>query len=806
MQNINPNRFLASYSSRFSFLITVIFTCLSVSSFPASGILPETETDASIQADSYDFDEASGVASASGDVRLEYGGLILLADVLSYNPEKGEIRAKGNVALKTVEERVTEEEDFHWQTEELWGNLHDGHFHSVSYSLRHGEVYLRGPWAEYTPDESFRLHSAQLSTCEHLLDDTKTTHFLVQTRETSYSRPERRFRMIHSILKIGPLPIFYWPLISWHRDWDMEDISLQAGHKSDWGAFLIASRRWRLTDNITATLGAEYRTKRGLALALGSRITGDNYNSDILLYGMRDQSPPETEPGFNRRFRSEEDRYRMRFSHLHNLYEGWTLRLQADKLSDIDMLEEWFESEFDERPQPRSFADLRYQGEVYDFSILARPRINDFYTVVERMPELRLEFPRQPLFDTPFYYQSDSSLARLRMRWRDFDRPPRLAAETEDAQEFVDPGLVDPDDYNAWRLDSLHMLYHPFDLGNATQLTPRLGLRLTHYSRSSRTPLDTDDLAALYEADNPDRTRVVPEELDEPVLNYDSAGGNVTRMAGEIGMELSRKYQRAWPDTRFPRLNGRGARLITRPYTDYTYIPDPTEDRENLYHFDRVDRIVKQNFIRMGVENRLLTRRMAEKDVFTILSMNTYADLHLEKTPGGANLGNLATRLEFSPQDKLSFNTTMIVDMDQPRFNYAQGRLTVNDLLDTPVDFSLSHSYSHDYRSTELNTMGNTLIDYRGESLTALEFSKTNETAARLDFPIGDKNRISLGLSYDFNESEPSRQLVEFSRDLHCWTGVLRYERSGTGSSARTETSIMFYLSAFPGIGVGYGM
>ncbi len=742
---------------------------------------------AAIEAETYEIDQATGWAVGSGNVKVVYEQFKLEADQVRYNFHTGDIAAEGNIRL-TSPQGGLDRAGLLWQTSLLVGNIHEGVFRSTDYEMVSGDFFMRGASARRESDGRLIMESSEMSTCEHLVDRHKAVHYHITCQRISYHPKSERILLRHAVFKVGSTPVFYWPYFSWNRDRRPDDLSIQAGHSRDWGAFLIVRRHWQLTDEISTRLGVEGRTRRGFAVSSTTRRTTDASDSELSIYAMHDANPPETESGYNRRFKSVQNRYRLQFRHLRDLAERWQLRLQLDKLSDIDMLEEWFESEFRRRPQPQSFADLRYQGDNYTFSVFARPRINEFQTVVERLPELRLEMPRQPLGDTNFLYQSDNSLASLHMRWRNFSRPR--------APELTDG----PKDYSAWRLDSLHMLYRPFDLGRQVQLTPRLGLRMTHYSNSSRRPMTTGDLIDLYQVDSPDA-----EIVDIPISNYDSSGGAVTRFAGEAGLEISKKYETVWPDRQFPRMGGgEGLRLIKRPYANYTYIPEPTENRDRLYHFDRVDRIIKQNFIRLGIENRLQTLLPDQPGIHTLATMNTYADFHLESPPGRGNLGNLANNLQITPPGNWSFNSLLIVDLDRPGLNYTRTGFSVRRLFDSPVDLSLGYSYSDSYRSTELNSMGSTLLDYRGESISTLEFGRTNEATIRAAFPVNRKTAAAVGYSHDFNEGQPSSQWVEITRDLHCWIGVLRYRRYGTGNQ-NTEVSLMLYLSAFADGGLGVG-
>ena len=65
---------------------------------------------------------------------------------------------------------------------------------------------------------------------------------------------------------------------------------------------------------------------------------------------------------------------------------------------------------------------MEYQGERFSATLQTTFRVNDFYTTMERLPELRFDFFRQELFKN-IYYQGETSAGYYRTRWREYDFP-----------------------------------------------------------------------------------------------------------------------------------------------------------------------------------------------------------------------------------------------------------------------------------------------------------------------------------------------------------------------------------------------
>ena len=95
-------------------------------------------------------------------------------------------------------------------------------------------------------------------------------------------------------------------------------------------------------------------------------------------------------------------RYRAELEHLQYITPSIKLRGELHKFSDADVLEDFFRADYDDNAQPSSYIDLTKLSSNYSLGLYARTRLNDFYTVVERLPQLKLDVRNQQIFETPF--------------------------------------------------------------------------------------------------------------------------------------------------------------------------------------------------------------------------------------------------------------------------------------------------------------------------------------------------------------------------------------------------------------------
>jgi hypothetical protein len=287
------------------------------------------------------------------------------------------------------------------------------------------------------------------------------------------------------------------------------------------------------------------------------------------------------------------------------------------------------------------------------------------------------------------------------------------------------------------------------------------------------------------------------------VRDYDDDGGSVTRLAGELGLEVSTKFSRLWPNLTNETLRLDGLRHIVTPYVNYTFAPDPSEERENIYFFDAVDRLTEQNFVRVGVDQRLQTRR--NQRIYTLARVQSYADFHFssenDNDEGYDALGDFGNKLEFTPNDALRTWVTLVTDLDEMDVRRAEVGARVG--RKDGIRFSLAYIYRDNYVPRSTASMGSSLVDLTGEhGYLVREYLETQTAVGELFIPINEKTSGRIRLEYDLEEAELTRQVYEILRDLHCWMGSLALEED----NGDVRIMVMLYLKAYPGTKIDLGI
>ena len=717
------------------------------------------------------------------------------------------------------------------------GNLASGMLEFADFACKTGEYVVKGKRAVRTPDGKFVVRDVQLSTCEYMMDNHE--HYsitagkaVITPRDTETSKNLTAYNADqgeHSIwaywctFRIGDVPLLWLPVLYKPSDPDSLGIQVRVGHTSEWGYFVKLSKKFRILSDpdTTSKMMVDYYSSRGLALGNETEIHTEKSYTDLYAYGLHDRSPYGTdndtsedgsidEPEWkkaNERLRIPKDRYELRLSHINHITPRMDFRGQIDKLSDINFLKDFFEDRYNDDPQPITFSALEYQFDRFSTSLEVRPRVNKFFSEVERLPEFRIDVPRQELFKN-IYYQGETSLSYLRMKWRDYD-----SARTTG-------NLVDPKDYKAGRFDTLHMFYYPFSIG-WLNLIPRAGARLTYYSKTSKTSVNQDSLNTMLIVDAPDGNP------DGDVINYDRDGSGKLRLAGEFGFEANTKISRAWQSAKNAFWEIDGMRHVMVPYINYTYIPDPTVSRDHIYYFDDIDRLNEQNFVRFGLKNRLETRRgdYGREKIYNWASLENYFDFHFQREKGFKNLGELGTLFSFTPFSDLSFTSNLLLDIGQSsehnteayRADHYAGRPGLSWKMINKWENTLSYqimkdwrvyasySYQDAYKERSIYSMGSSLASMNSGTSFSNSYGRgqTATIGSEFPIPIDKKTFAAFEMAYDFEAGYVTDKKFKLIRKLHCWEASLELRQETKRDQLQSKEynnsiAFMIYLTAMP--------
>ena len=694
---------------------------------------------------------------------------------------RGNIVAKGKApaadATKLNGQGIAVPQDFEVKAEEASGNLRTRLFRVGANAINATPWYSLGSEAQTLPNGSMEARGVVLTTCDNLCKGLPTHYHLVADRLVISQEGDITAYGVK--FYAGTVPFFYLPWMTSDLDVGDGDFIVRGGMGSRTGPFVTVSRKFKLWRSGpmkgTAFVDTGYFARQGPGAGVRLDLESPKHFTKAQGYWLPYAEMKGSGDWYGRFSRTNDDDGRWN-GEVFQKYEitpelSWRLHLDAE--SDIAFRRDFrmlntrrdYESAV-------NYGDLEYMTPAWSLSLNASPRLARWEAAVERLPELRFDLPRLRLGDSPFLYTSRNSIADLSARWRQFDKP--IAASMEVA------------DYDSVRLDTTHVLYSEFDaLG--LKWVPRAGFRILHYSDSSKNEVTGAELSSLFAANDPFR------EPKSALSNYDSDGGSMTRGAIELGYEASTKFYNSWMDAYNKTLGVDGLRHVVQPYVNHNFIPVVSGDRDNVHYYDANDRLIAQHWLRSGVQQRLETRR--DGNIHSLVTLDNYVDFHFDSKEGEEGFGDFGTRIEYIPSTWLKFDSDILADSKTGKINFFSAGMHVGT-VDT-LQASLTWIRRNDFVSRDLQSFGSTVNSAGLVSSWARRYDAGDYLRAVLRKRLWDENFVEVGTQLDLQDGRAIANWIEFQRQLHCWTGGVRYE-------VRPDEWLfmfMLYLNAYPKAG-----
>jgi len=298
-------------------------------------------------------------------------------------------------------------------------------------------------------------------------------------------------------LNFYEIPIFWIPYMYYPLDTKC-GFSWMPGYTGRWGGFMLTRYKYNLIgkkdeSDMSAWLdGAtrfDLRYRQGIAL--GEELDwglGELGRGGVNLYYAWD----EDQGRYNERRRSshnpytwgsdvDRDRYAIEFDHRWDPSERDSVMVRAGYYSDSYVRSDFFRrSAFNWKSQWLGYENSgvfwEHLEESFSAGVEASGRLNDFYGMTDRLPELYFDVNPQPLFGLPINYETQSRIGYLR-------RNPAEYGPGGDPLFAHNPGRWA--EYEAFRLDTYHRLTAPFKTMNDTlSVVPRIGYHGTYWNES----------------------------------------------------------------------------------------------------------------------------------------------------------------------------------------------------------------------------------------------------------------------------------------------------------------------------------
>lgn len=706
-----------------------------------------------------------GVAIAEDNVQIHYGEYSIFCDYAEYNPDTRDVLLVGNVRLYTPTEVLTGQRSLF--------NLETKQMRALEFSASHYPLLFHAESLKAPSLREFRVRDASFTT-----DDSSQPDFRVKAK-TVRVYPDSRVIFVNSTVYIGQTPIFWFPYL--FANTDNSGYEFLPGFDSRWGAYLLSAYSFPLGENSGVTAKAHLDTRTKFGPAIGGDLNflygkDDRSFGEFRSYYVFDTTDVTTvdAPGEPAETRTR-NRYRISFKHRLFLTDDIYATADINLLSDVDFLEDFFPSEYRVDPSPDNFVNVTKWDEFYTLALMARFQVNDFQETTERLPELVFDFKQHRLFGWPVYYDGETSVGSYR---RVFSDDP-------------DFGQTEFPDYSSVRFDTYHQFSLPMQWFNWLSVIPRAGIRGTAYSKggSFQDTAGIEEIdpitGELQEVEGPRRSN----SLNAPTASLNNSGG-LFRPVVNLGVEVSTKISKAYEKVQSRFLGLDGLRHVVQPYVNYSYVQNFGPGPEEILQFDRVvpstqplplnfpqftavDSIDTWNIVRLGVRNRLQTRR--DQNTFQWFTLDSFADVNFDNPYSDSDISNFYNNFTFSPVGWFAIDVESQIPLDSAGFTELDTGFRFMPTQD--LFFRIGHRY----------------ID--GNDF----FSDNSQLDFYVYWRLNDNWAVSLYEQYEFESSTLQYQRYLIHRDLSSWIASFGAQvRDNQGGDTDMGVLLMLTLKDAP--------
>jgi LPS-assembly protein len=680
------------------------------------------------------YDLKTGLAWYTNGVILTYSDTVLTAQKVMLHQQTGDTLAEGDVVILREGAQT-------FRGERINYNFKTRVMTTPSFRAGQQPYFLSGSNLVTVPaDGSYLGTNTSFTT-----DDNPQPNYQIRAKEVKII-PGRLIEARHATVYLQNVPVFYFPYYHKALDRHPNNYDFLAGYRSSWGPYLLNTYNWYWNERLNGALNFDVRGRRGFAGGPDFHWHDPTFGEGMLKYYYAHDLKPEKVFGYKK---PDEDRQRLYFEDQWRVRTNLTVRSVVSYQSDPFVHRDFFESEYHDNVQPKSFVEANQQWRNWNLNGLAQFRVNDFQETVERLPDVKLTGLRQQIGPTPLYYESESSIGYFRHVFPN---------ETN----FFFPTNI-PGYYGATRADTFHQVLLPWTLFGWLNITPRVGQRLTYYSEAN------------------ERGRMTDEEYR-----------GVFNTGAEVTWKASRVYRMAESQL----LDVNGLRHIIEPSINYVFVPDPDNRPRSLPQFDSqlptsrllpidfpdynsIDSIDSQQTMRFGLRNKLQTKRDGAMDY--LLNWALYTDWRLSRHRGQTEFSDVYSDLDFKPRSWMTLSS-------ETRYGIAKGGFReANHIVTVQPNDIWSVSVGHHFR-IDTPELG------RGNNLISGTFY----------YRLNENWGVRISEHFEARDGTLEYQYYTLYRDFRSWTGALTFRVRDNRTGADDYTvAVTFSVKAFPRFGLG---
>jgi len=753
-----------------------------------------------------------GIYYAKDSVVVSYGGDVLMADEVHFNPQSKEATAKGNVRLYMLDQI--------YRGDLLTYNFRTKKILSEKFRFLDGKMMVEGSSINTPEIGRYEIGGGDYST-----DNRETPGW--KTKASSVTiYPGDKTIVENSVAYFGDVPFFYFPYLTLYERDAGDSPSISFGSVSRLGMYALGSYRFAMSDKLKGEVNVDYYGRRGWAggamvsyetpakdLKAGQRPT------EISLRGwyINDRGYQIYEGDSERPTASAPPRGRYWFPYRHNTTimklgnpavdrdptfdtPSLTSRSHLNVLSDAYVTQDFFADDYIRDQQPNTYMDAMYQDPNFTVTVNGRTQINNLFQTQQQKPNAKIEFKRQAI---PGTYDEKELL-------KNPDENPGLSYEGESSVGYVGNQwnqVSNQTDYTAIRYDSYHQLLYPRQYFGWLNLTPKAGVRGTVYTR--------DNLVAGSATQNTQGGSGF-----NVGNNANLSDTSLLRYVFNLGMDASTKAYATYSDIKNKAWAIDGVRHVFEPFLQAAYIPQPNVRPKEFSGFDSrvnttesqplnsalynsIDSIDKMLIFRPGMMNRVMTKR--EGVPYELANWKIYTDYQpIRPELSSLNFTTVQTPETISSSIPEIYNELNI--MPVPWWTGKLGSTTaisgngfnsinLGSTWQVMPALELGGSYSYLDSFAYMDALTNQI-------LTDTQTSLINGTAS---YRLNESWFVNAGVTYSIDPSLLQQINFGIYRDIGNWVlGAQVANRQNDGGPSEFVALATLTLKAFPDLPLGF--
>ena len=408
------------------------------------------------EADKFEYaNDDSGKAIAVGNAKVTNNkNVTISADRIEISQKQGYANATGNVALSIPRERITANDIYINQENEV----------AKADYVRFGSSPL------FAESSNININKKKIELGESVayFGEPHWLSMNVTASSITYDRETDVLEMEDVTMRLGQVPFFYVPNYSQKGLGSPPyNVITRVGYNGDYGAFIRNNVYYNVVEGFSPGVLLDYYTKRSVLFGPAANynvVSAENIMDGWLQTGFINDTGGKDILGVDSWGKQiDRERFFIDFRHKQIIADRVGLTGNVSYWSDEYVTRDFRPDLFYDNQVPDNFAEAIYYGDYFTGSVFTRFSPNSWEYVQQRLPEARVDLQPVEIFKTGAYQTGYVSYAYLR--------------------EF-DPLSVANYKYSN-RADAYYGITRPIQLSSWSKFTPVIGGRATYYQKTT---------------------------------------------------------------------------------------------------------------------------------------------------------------------------------------------------------------------------------------------------------------------------------------------------------------------------------